>query len=139
LAFGRQHARREHSLRQQQRPAEAERVASEFPDGAQHVSGSEQEARNGTHERKDSTDSAGKEAAQQCLDRVIGEHRDTAHFTIRKGSTMVASCLSEDTLLSPLVNPFPLFALGVTVSLTLGSYGTVRPLRESQQERRKHA
>jgi hypothetical protein len=34
---------------------------------------SEQEARNGAHERKDSTDSVGKGTAEGCLDRIAGE------------------------------------------------------------------
>ena len=68
-----QHARREQGLRQYQGPAEAERVASEFPNGAQDISSGEQEARNGTHESKDSTDAAGTETAQKCPDRVSGE------------------------------------------------------------------
>jgi hypothetical protein len=114
-------------------------VANEFPDGAEHVSGSEWETRNGIHERKDSTDPAGKETAQKRPERVTGEHRDTAHSTTQQRSTMVASCLGEDTVLPPSVDPFPLSAPGFTGSLTLGSYATLRPLRESRQERRKHA
>jgi len=35
-----------------------------------------QEARNGTHERKDSTDSARNETTQECPDRVSGEDSD---------------------------------------------------------------
>jgi len=56
LALRSRQTRREHDLRQQQHPAESERVAEEFPDGAQHISNSQQEARNGAHERNGDTD-----------------------------------------------------------------------------------
>ena len=40
--------------------------------GARDTYSGEQEARDGTHERNDSTDSAGKEAAQKCSGTVLG-------------------------------------------------------------------
>ena len=82
LALCSQHTRGEHGLRQQQRPAESERVAGEFPDGAQDISNSEQGARNGTHESKDSTDSAGTETAQECPDRISGEHTHVSRLVV---------------------------------------------------------
>ena len=58
----------------QKRPAEAERVASKFPDGAQDTSSGEQEARNRTQEGQDTICSQGDEMPRECLERVIGEH-----------------------------------------------------------------
>lgn len=66
-------AARAAGLRQQHRPDEPERVAGEFSDSTQQVSGREQEAWNGTHANKGSSDSARKEAAQKRPDRVSGE------------------------------------------------------------------
>jgi hypothetical protein len=52
-----------------------EKVAAKFPDGAQHISSSEQEARDGTHESKDSTGSPVKGIARKSPDRATGDHR----------------------------------------------------------------
>jgi len=68
---------REQSLRQQQRPAEPDRIASEFPDSTQDIPGAQHEGRNRTHERQDSTYSEMKEIAQECPDSVSREHTPT--------------------------------------------------------------
>ncbi len=43
LTLQRPHASREQGLRQQQRPAKPERIASELPEGAKDTSGTEEE------------------------------------------------------------------------------------------------
>jgi len=63
----------EDSLRQQQRQAEPERMASEFPDGAQHMPGAQHEGRSRTHERQGSVDSRMKGIAQKRPDSVPRE------------------------------------------------------------------
>jgi len=73
LALRSQHTGGEPGLRQQQRPREPEHAARKFPDRSQDVPGCEEEARDGTHGGEDSTDSAGKETAQERPDRVSGE------------------------------------------------------------------
>jgi hypothetical protein len=85
LALCSQQTPGEHGLRQQ-RPAESERATGEFPDGAQDISSRRQEARNGTHEGKDGTDSARKETARDCSDGVTGTHR-SQHVLARLLST----------------------------------------------------
>ena len=67
-------ARGEPSLRQQQCPAEAERVASKFPYGLQDVPGAQHAGRNRTHVMRGRTYSEIKEIAQKYPDRVNGEH-----------------------------------------------------------------
>lgn len=57
--------RREPRLGRQERPAESERVAGEFPHRVKDDSSSEQEGRNGTRERQGSADSARKGIAQE--------------------------------------------------------------------------
>jgi len=52
-----------------------EKVAAKFPDGAQHISSSEQEARDGTHESKDSTGPSVKGIARKSPDSATGDHR----------------------------------------------------------------
>jgi len=53
-ALRRQHARREHNLWQQKRPAEPERVANKLPDSTQDAADHEQEGV-GSHEREEIT------------------------------------------------------------------------------------
>ncbi len=50
LTLRSQHARHQLGLRRQQRLGGPRRMASEFSDGAQDIPGTQQEARNGTHE-----------------------------------------------------------------------------------------